>query len=71
MSMSMSPLPKKAPEKVREAHRLAVLAKLDVEQCEHELRKARKMAKQRIIAYENLILELQGQMLLPLEDADG
>lgn len=71
MSLSMSPLPNRATEEIREAHDLAILAIFDVEQYEKELRKARKMAKQRIIRYENLVLELQGQMSFPLEDADG
>lgn len=69
--LEMSPLPTTPSEDVVRAHHDAVLAIMDVQQCELELRKARKLAQQRIIQYENLVLEHQGQMPLPLEDDDA
>lgn len=62
----MSPLPTNPTDELLAAHDAAKQATSDVRKCEAELRKARKLAEQRIMRYENLVLEFQGQLLLPL-----
>lgn len=71
MSLAMSPLPNQANDELLAAHGAAQVAKSEVMKCESALRKARKLAEQRIIHYENLVLELQGQIPLPLEEPHG
>lgn len=70
--LSMSSLPTNPTDELLAAHEAAKRARDDVQRCESELRKARKIAEQRIMRYENLVLEFQGQLPLPLEgDHDG
>lgn len=70
-NLKMSPLPKRATDDVLQAHKRAKESIATVAQHEQRLRDLRREAKQKIIQYENLVLELQGQLAIPWEGGDG
>ena len=71
MSLKMSPLPRTPTEELLQAHESARESIAAVKRCERMLHNLRHEAKQRITRYENLVLEVQGQLAIPWEDSDG
>lgn len=65
--LKLIPLPPTADQELREAYEAAVEASTAARKCERALTKARKLERQRIIRYDNLVLEHLGQMRLELE----